>query len=118
MRKPPRITAVSVGMIISSRSRDRTRQFLSDRQDTAPVCESGACPTLSAPGPAALAAGAGRATGCPVITGVAVRAFLFRDDGTVSEPLTWRPDSGHSPSRHAALPTWRTSQTTALHRVQ
>ena len=46
-----------------------------------------------------------------------MRAFLSRD-GTVSEPLTWRPRSGHAPSRHRALPTWRTSQTTALHRVQ
>src|SRR5215472_10442468 len=39
------MTAVSVGMMISNSSRDRTRQFFSDRHDVRPL--SGACPVAA-----------------------------------------------------------------------
>src|SRR5215467_7637262 len=44
MRIPPRVTAVSVGMVISSSNRERTRQFFSARRDAGWASGSGGCP--------------------------------------------------------------------------
>src|SRR5262249_45044780 len=69
MRIPPRATAVRVGMVISSSSRDRTRQFFSARRDAGWACGAWTCPLPSAcpapSGPLRPKAGAASAPSLP-----------------------------------------------------
>src|SRR6185437_14135993 len=104
MRVPPSTTAVSVGIVISSRRRDRTRQFFSARREATEPRSAGG------PGRAGRAgAGAGGGGCCGGGGGGAAdsaaglvsrsaggltvappRGALSRD-GTASVPLTWLP---------------------------
>ncbi len=80
MRVVPSTRAVSVGMMISSSNRERTRQFFSERRDGRAA--GGAC----CPDPVAfwsVAPMAARAAARPTLAAGATRTLLSRD-GTIS----------------------------------
>src|SRR5215470_9937420 len=108
MRIAPRATAVRVGIVMSSRRRERTRQFFSARRDDAgraPAGRGGSAPLLlawpllrvlpsspgSSGGSAPPAPNAEPAPACSFSgVGRAGEMFLLRDR-TAPRPLTWVP---------------------------
>src|SRR5215472_14116426 len=108
MRIAPRATAVRVGIVMSSRRRERTRQFFSARRDDAGRAGAGGggpAPLLppwplllvlpsspgSSTGSAPPAPNAEPGPGCSVsAVGRAGEMFLLRDR-TAPRPLTWVP---------------------------
>src|SRR5215472_11165004 len=101
------MTAVSVGMMISNSSRDRTRQFFSDRHDVRPL--SGACPVAALcaeapPRPAPLA----RAAPGPLPPARAAPGRLPPARAPAGTPPPWAAPPGRPPGLLAARPTVRT----------